>query len=120
MTTEYKLNTLIEWTDEDRAKGKCPVPAGSDVTLQFVDGEVCRGCSPNEWDWGETVTIITAYIIHSVPRETKTSDNLKDRSVDMAALEKAILALEEYSSIPIWGKKLAQDTIAELKGDTND
>lgn len=72
MTTEYKLNTLIEWTDEDRAKGECPVPDGSVVTVWFENGDVCRDCSPQHWDWGEADDIITDYVIHSVPREPLT------------------------------------------------
>ena len=69
MTTEYKLKTYIEWTDEDRAKGECPVPDWSLVTVWFEDGDVCRGGSPQHWDWGEADNIITAYLIHGVPRE---------------------------------------------------
>jgi hypothetical protein len=69
MTTEYKLNQLIEWTDEDRAKGKCPVPDGSDVTVWFVDGATDRDRAPQGWLWGEVPHNITAYLIHSIPRE---------------------------------------------------
>ena len=69
MTTEYKLNTLIEWTAEDRAKGKCPVPDGSVVTAWFSNGGV--GCShkPKGWDWGQCPDHLTTYLVHSVPRE---------------------------------------------------
>ena len=69
MTTEYKLNTLIEWTDEDRAKGECPVPIGSYVTLWFEDGGVPRSAVATAYDWGNSKACITAYLIHSVPRE---------------------------------------------------
>jgi hypothetical protein len=69
MTTDIKLNTLIEWTAEDRAKGECPVPDGSDVTVWFLGGVAKRDCSPQHWDWDESDDIITAYLVHSVPRE---------------------------------------------------
>jgi hypothetical protein len=69
MTTEYKLNTLIEWTDEDRAKGECPVPAGADVTLWFHDMDPYRPAGVSSYDWGNCEAYITAYLIHSVPRE---------------------------------------------------
>ena len=69
MTTEYKLNTLIEWTDEDRAKGECPVPIGSDVTLWFKDGNAARTEEGTSSDWGDCPYYITSYLIHSVPRE---------------------------------------------------
>ena len=71
MTTEYKLNTYIEWTDEDRAKGKCPVPKGSDVTLWFsyIDPYRTVDIAPYDYDWGTCNEYITAYLIHSVPRE---------------------------------------------------
>jgi len=71
MTTEYKLNTYIEWTDEDRAKGECPVPIGSDVTVWFEDGGASRTVMFASYDWGDCVIgePITAYLIHSVPRE---------------------------------------------------
>jgi hypothetical protein len=69
MTNEHKLNTLIEWTYEDRAKGECPVPDGSDVTVWFCDGAVDRDRAPQDWLWGEVPHNITAYLIHSVPRE---------------------------------------------------
>ena len=69
MTTEYKLNTLIEWTDEDRAKGECPVPEGSDVTLWFYDMTPDRTAVDTFYNWGNCTTYITAYLIHSVPRE---------------------------------------------------
>ena len=68
MTTEYKLNTLIEWTDEDRAKGECPVPEGSDVTLWFHYIGPERTTEVTSYDWGECGNHITAYLIHSVPR----------------------------------------------------
>lgn len=67
MTTEYKLNQLIEWTYEDRADGVCPVPAGSDVTVWLSDGRICRAKTPE--GWGKGITYIIAYLIHSVPRE---------------------------------------------------
>ena len=67
--TDIKLNTYIEWTDEDRAKGECPVPAGSDVTLWFSDGGIDRDLSTEDWDWGLYHSHITAYLVHSVPRE---------------------------------------------------
>lgn len=67
MTTEYKLNTLIEWTHEDRAKGECPVPNGSDVTVWLSDGRICRAKTPE--GWGKGITYIIAYLIHSIPRE---------------------------------------------------
>ena len=71
MTTEYKLNTYIEWTDEDRAKGECPVPDGSDVTVWLSDEQIARDDSPEGWHWwGEGYgNPVTAYLIHSVPRE---------------------------------------------------
>lgn len=69
MTTDIKLNTYIQWTAEDRAKKKCPVPDGSDVTVWFVEGGVGRSVSPNCWDWGGCEWNITAYLVHSVPRE---------------------------------------------------
>ena len=72
MTTEYKLNTYIEWTDEDRAKGECPVPKGSDVTMWFEDGrDASRTVMVTSYDWGDCVLSepIIAYLIHSVPRE---------------------------------------------------
>ena len=73
MTTEYKLNTYIEWTDEDRAKGVCPVPTWSVVTLWFEDATCLKVSDPNLWDWSGSHTlddeIITAYLVHSVPRE---------------------------------------------------
>ena len=70
MTTKYKLNTLIEWTDEDRAKGECPVPDGSDVTLWFYDMDPYRPADPVSYEWGNIrEAYITAYLIHSVPRE---------------------------------------------------
>ena len=71
MTTEYKLNTLIEWTDEDRAKGECPVPIGSEVTLWLEDGGASRTVMVTAYDWGDCVLgePIIAYLIHSVPRE---------------------------------------------------
>jgi hypothetical protein len=69
MTTEYKLNQLIEWTAEDRAKGKCPVPDGSEVTVWFDDGSAERDCEPEEWNWRVGCNQITAYLIHSVLRE---------------------------------------------------
>ena len=71
MTTEYKLNTYIEWTDEDRAKGECPVPDGSDVTVWLGDEQITRDDSPEGWHWwGEGYgNPVTAYLIHSVPRE---------------------------------------------------
>jgi hypothetical protein len=68
MTTEYKLNTYIEWTDEDRAKGECPVPKGSDVTLWLSDLALERGTA-SSFNWGNCFDYITAYLIHSVPRE---------------------------------------------------
>ena len=71
MTTEYKLNTYIEWTAEDRAKGECPVPEGSDVTVWLSD----RTAIPHLvvdgglfWDDDWPAPII-GYLIHSVPRE---------------------------------------------------
>ena len=67
--TEYKLNTYIEWTDEDRAKGERPVPKGSDVTLWFHDTVPDRTTKVNQYDWGDCRDHITAYLIHSVPRE---------------------------------------------------
>ena len=69
MTTEYKLNTYIEWTAEDRAKGECPVPVGSDVTVWFYDMDPDRGIEDISYDWGNCSRYITAYLIHSVPRE---------------------------------------------------
>ena len=66
--TEYKLNTYIEWTDEDRAKGECPVPKGSDVALWFSDLTIERGPATS-YDWGNCHDYITGYLIHSVPRE---------------------------------------------------
>ena len=69
MTTEYKLNTYIEWTDEDRAKGECPVPMGSDVTVWFYEMDPDRTTDVTSYDWGNCFEYITAYLIHSVPRE---------------------------------------------------
>lgn len=67
--TEYKLNTYIEWTDEDRAKGECPVPEGSDVTLWLDDMNPHRPVDPRSYNWGNCKAHITSYLIHSVPRE---------------------------------------------------
>ena len=69
--TDYKLNTRIEWTEEDRKRGKCPVPAGSDVTVWLYDGSVARNGEPEDWPWSECSRHITAYLIHSVPREPR-------------------------------------------------
>jgi hypothetical protein len=70
MTNNIKLNTYIEWTEEDRAKGECPVPAGADVTVWFKDGVIRRNSEPEYWDWDKFVgNLITAYLVHSVPRE---------------------------------------------------
>ena len=73
MTTEYKLNTYIEWTEEDRAKGECPVPEGSVVTVWFIDDTCQRIIDPTTWDWSNAPPhvdeVITHYLIHSVPRE---------------------------------------------------
>lgn len=69
MTTEYKLNTYIEWTAEDRAKGECPVPKGSDVTVWFEDAGAHRTAGATSYNWGNYGDHITAYLIHSVPRE---------------------------------------------------
>ena len=70
MTTEYRLNTLIEWTEEGRAKGECPVPDGSDVTVWFGSGLINRNRHPEGWIWSaDANTDITAYLVHSVPRE---------------------------------------------------
>ena len=69
MTTEYKLNTLIEWTDEDRAKGECPVPMGSVVTVWLRNEVAVYAKNPEDWQWDDCATFITAYLIHSVPRE---------------------------------------------------
>ena len=68
MTTEYKLNTYIEWTDEDRAKGECPAPKGSDVTVWF-SGLALERDTASSFNWGTCNEYITAYLIHSVPRE---------------------------------------------------
>ena len=68
MTTEYKLNTYIEWTDEDRAKGECPVPKGSDVALWFSDLTIERGTATS-YDWGNCHDYIIGYLIRRVPRE---------------------------------------------------
>ena len=67
--TEYKLNVYLEWTYEDRAKGESPVPEGADVTVWLSSGRAGRGCDPEEWNWGQCSGLITAYLIHSVPRE---------------------------------------------------
>ena len=69
MMTEYKLNTLIEWTEEDRSKNECPVPEGSDVTLWFYDMATDRTTVDTSYHWGNCRAYITAYLIHSVPRE---------------------------------------------------
>jgi len=69
MTTEYKLNTYIEWTDEDRAKGECPVPIRADVTVWFYEMDPDRTTEVNSYDWGNCFDYITAYLIHSVPRD---------------------------------------------------
>ena len=68
MTTEYKLNVYLEWTDEDRAKGVCPVPAGSEVTIWISNGMVER-YTAGDFNWGDIRIFITAYLVHSVPRE---------------------------------------------------
>ena len=45
------------------------------------------------------------------------TDDMADRIKKLEAkLAKAMKALEEYSSIPLVGGKLARDTIVELKG----
>jgi hypothetical protein len=67
--TEYKLNTYIEWTDKDRAKGECPVPEGADVTVWLANGSADRDSEPESWCWGRGCGHITAYLVHSVPRE---------------------------------------------------
>jgi hypothetical protein len=69
MTTDIKLNQLIEWTDEDRAKGGCPVPDGSVVTAWFSNGGVGCSSKPKCWVWAECDDHLTAYLVHSVPRE---------------------------------------------------
>ncbi len=66
--TDIKLNTLIEWTAEDRAKGKCPVPRWSKVTVWLSDGRIQKD-EARYWNWTDCNVIITAYLIHSVPRE---------------------------------------------------
>ena len=68
MTTEYKLNTLIEWTAEDLAKGECPVPEGSEVTVWF-SGLALERDTAFAFNWGDCRVYLTAYLIHSVPRE---------------------------------------------------
>jgi hypothetical protein len=69
MTTEYKLNTYIEWTDEDRAKGECPVPDGSDVTFWLRRVGPSRVKAVTAHEWRNSHQHMTAYLIHSVPRE---------------------------------------------------
>ena len=74
MTTEYKLNQLIKWTAKDRAKGECPVPAGSDVTIWYVDETCQKTNAPTTGNWSDSPTysdeLITAYLVHSVPRKS--------------------------------------------------
>lgn len=70
MPSEIQLNVYQEWTDEDRAKGECPVPAGSDVTVWLTSGVAQRDCSPQDWGWGDSADLITAYLVHSVPRKS--------------------------------------------------
>lgn len=67
--TDIKLNQLIEWTAKDRAKGECPVPAGSDVTVWFSNGDVLPCSFPQILNWEEERPKIKAYLVHSVPRE---------------------------------------------------
>ena len=70
--TDIPLNTYIEWTDADRERGECPVPARSSVTLWLSNGDVCRVNDPEEWSWEKTdVSLyILDYLVHSIPRET--------------------------------------------------
>ena len=68
--TDIPLNIYIPWTEADRELGICPVPDGSDVTVWFRDGTTDRDREPESWCWGGwTETSITAYLVHSVPRE---------------------------------------------------
>lgn len=68
--TDIPLNTYIERTDADREFCECPVPAGSDVTLWFNNGDVKRDNTPEEWSWEDCPIHITAYLVHELPRET--------------------------------------------------
>ena len=126
MTTEYKLNTYIKWTDEDRAKGKCPVPMGSDVTLWFIDDTCRRITDPTTWDWSDGPIfddgVITAYLIHSVPREPivlwavvgGTHDGLCYPRRDIALLDAAAYGGRVVKMVE--EAKFLRTTLAELKG----
>lgn len=57
--TDIPLNTYIEWTEEDRERGKCPVPAGSDVTVWFEERGVDRSDTPEDWGWGVDASAFT-------------------------------------------------------------
>ena len=69
--TDIPLNTYIEWTDADRERGECPVPAGSDVTVWIAGGDTFHDAFPEERYWGQqgAGVYITGYLVHSIPRE---------------------------------------------------
>jgi hypothetical protein len=67
MLTDIKLNTYIEWTDEDRDDGVCPVPDGSDVTTWYSTGDVYRDCAPEFREWDHIYYHIIGYLVHSIP-----------------------------------------------------
>ena len=67
--TDIPLNTYIEWTDEDRKRGFCPVPAGSVVTVWFKTGDIKRDNQPEEWSWEDGPMPITGYLVHQFARE---------------------------------------------------
>jgi hypothetical protein len=68
--SDIPLNTYIEWTAEDRKRGKCPVPNGSDVTVWFSDGEIRREVlGPQGWEWLDISRHIIGYLVHELPRK---------------------------------------------------
>ena len=69
--TDIPLNTYIEWTDADRERGECPVPAGSDVTVWIAGGDTFHDAFPEERYWGQqgAGVYITGYLVHELARE---------------------------------------------------
>ncbi|MGB0467735.1 MAG: hypothetical protein ACPGF7_09445 [Pontibacterium sp.] len=51
----------IEWNG-----GECPVPNGTDITIFFRNGYMCRDREPQDWWWSHNndVCDIVAYINH--------------------------------------------------------
>lgn len=105
MTTEYKLNVYLEWTKEDLAKGECPVPDGSDATVWFGSGDICRNRYPELWDWGEYGPHVKAYLIHSVPREPMFLWHVANDEGDWAVFKDKV---EADSYARDWGGRVAK------------